>query len=225
MKAYLNQDADKRIFDVLCAMGFEVIPLAPFGALASPVSSHADMLLCSVDDKIFIPQNYEIKINGKKIIEIDEKLGKIYPDDVALNIAIVGKNVFCNTKYASKMVLGHLEKEGHAIHHVNQGYAHCSTCIVDDNAIITADEGIFRLARENGVEALLISKGHISLPPYSHGFIGGATGTTDNAVYFCGSLSFHPDGEKMRTFINSRGKEVIELSNSPLSDIGGILFI
>ena len=66
MKAYLNQDADKRIFDVLCAMGFEVIPLAPFGALASPVSSHADMLLCSVDDKIFIPQNYEIKINDKK---------------------------------------------------------------------------------------------------------------------------------------------------------------
>lgn len=225
MLAYLNQNADKKIFDSLKCAGIDTFPLAPFSALSDPVSAHADMLICTVRDKVFIPSDYFLELTNKQAIEIDEKLGNKYPDDVSLNIAIVGNNVFCNTKHASKTVIGYLEKEGYAIHHVNQGYAHCSTCIVDNNAIITADEGIYRAARENDVVALFISDGHISLPPYSHGFIGGATGTTDDAVYFCGSLKHHPNGKEIRLFIEDRGKAVIELCDSPLFDIGGILFI
>ena len=225
MLAYLNQNADKKIFDSLERAGVDAFPLAPFSALSDPVSAHADMLICAVGDKLFIPSGYHLESKCRQIIETDDGLGKKYPNDISLNIAIVGNNAFCNTKYASKTVIGYLEKEGYAIHHVNQGYAHCSTCIVDNGAIITADEGIYRTARENGLDALLIFEGHISLPPYSHGFIGGAMGSTDDAVYFCGSLKYHPSGKEIRSFIEERGKAVIELCESPLMDIGGILFV
>lgn len=225
MKAFISQNADKRILDSLISKGFDVTPLAPFSALESPVETHTDMLLCTADNLLFIHKDYLFNTNDfDKIIEIDEAISSKYPNDVLLNIAVVGKNVFCNTKYASKTILTHLNENGYTVNHVAQGYAHCSICIVSQCAIITADKGIYNTAHSIGIDALLISEGHISLDPYEYGFIGGATGATNDAVYFCGSLRHHPDGEKMRTFIENHGKSVIELCDAPICDVGGILF-
>ena len=226
MLAYLSQNADKRIFEALQQEGFEAIPLAPFSALSHPVDTHADMLLLSVGNVVFVHKDYKIDLSAfENVIHIDEPLGNKYPNDVLLNIAIVGKNVFANIKNASKTILKYLEDNGFAIHHVSQGYAHCSTCIVSENAIITADKGIAQAAQCVGIDVLLISEGNISLPPYNHGFIGGACGATSHSIYFCGSLNYHPDGDKIREFIKNHSKDIIELSDSPLIDIGGILFI
>ena len=226
MIAYLSEKADNRIINSLKEMGFELKLLSPFSALANPVSTHADMLLCAVEDTIFHHKDYNCETIGfNQIFKIEEPISEKYPNDVLLNIAVVGKHVFANSKYASKTIVEFLKEKGYLVHHVQQGYAHCSTCIVNENAIITADKGIAITAQNNGVDALLISEGHISLPPYNHGFIGGACGTTSNALYFCGSLNYHPDGDKIRAFITNHGKDIIELSDSPLIDIGGILFI
>ena len=226
MRAYLSQNTDKKIIDALKQEGFEVKLLAPFSALESPVDTHADMLLLAVSDTFFIHQDYKIDLNGfEKIIKIDEPMSNKYPNDVLINIAIVGKNAFCNTKFASKTVLQYLEKNNFSIHHVAQGYAHCSTCIVSDNAIISADKGIVEAAKGVGIDALLISSGHISLPPYEYGFIGGSCGSNGDKIYFCGALNHHPDGKKIRQFCEKHGKSAIELSNHPLVDIGGIMFI
>ena len=226
MKAYISKTADKKIIDALKQEGFEVKLLAPFSALESPVDTHADMLLWAVGNAVFVHQDYKIDLDGfEKIIKIDEPMSNKYPNDVLLNIAIVGKNAFCNTKFASKTVLQYLEKNNFSIHHVAQGYAHCSTCIVSDNAIISADKGIVEAAKIVGIDALLISSGHISLPPYEYGFIGGSCGSNGDKIYFCGALNHHPDGEKIRQFCEKHGKSAIELSNHPLVDIGGIMFI
>ena len=226
MRAYLSQNADKRIVDALGQEGFEIIPLAPFDALSYPVDTHADMLLLNIDDAIFVHKDYKINITFQKnVIKIDEPISSKYPNDILLNIAIVGKNAFCNTKYSSKTVLKYLEEKDFSIHHVAQGYAHCSTCIVSENAIVSADKGIVEAAQKQGIDALLISSGHVSLPPYEYGFIGGASGSNGDKIYFCGSLKHHPDGEKIRQFCEKHGKSAIELSNSPLVDIGGIMFI
>ena len=222
MLAYISKNADKKIIDALKQKGFETVLLAPFNVLSAPVNTHADMLLCAAGNMVFKHSDYTLEGD---FVSLTEKMGAKYPLDVLLNIAILGKHVFANVKYASKTVLEYLEKSGYTIHHVPQGYAHCSTCIVSDNAIITADRTIALTAQNEGIDALLISEGHISLPPYEYGFIGGATGSTSNSVYFCGSLSHHPDGNSIRAFIEAHGKTVIELSDSPLSDVGGILFI
>jgi ferredoxin len=100
------------------------------------------MLLLSVGNTLFVHRDYDISFKGfANVIKIDEPISNKYPNDILLNVAIVGKNVFANTKYASKTILKYLEQNGYSIHHVSQGYAHCSTCIVNDNAIITADKG------------------------------------------------------------------------------------
>ena len=225
MIAYLSQNADKRIFDAFRREGFDAVPLAPFSALSHPVDTHADMLLCDVGDTVFVHEDYQLELKGfKNIVKINEEISSKYPNDVLLNVAIVGKNAFANVKFASKSVLEHLKSNGFAIHHVSQGYAHCSTCIVSDCAIITADVGIFETARKTGLDALLISSRGISLPPYEYGFIGGACGSHEGKIYFCGSLKYHPDGDKIRDFCVKHGKAVIELCDAPLMDVGGILF-
>ena len=224
MKAYISQNADKKIIDALKQEGFEEKLLAPFSALESPVDTHADMLLLAVGDTVFVHQDYKIDLDGfEKIIKIDEPMSNKYPNDVLLNIAIVGKNAFCNTKFASKTVLKHLEENNFSVHHVAQGYAHCSTCIVSENALISADKGIVEVAKGVGIDALLISSGHISLPPYEYGFIGGSCGSNGDKIYFCGALNHHPDGSKIRDFATKHGKIIVELSSSPLADIGGII--
>ena len=223
MRAYLSQNTDKGIIDALRQEGFVVKTLAPFSALAEPVSSHADMLLFAVNGKIFKHKSYEID-DIENAINIEERMGEKYPLDVPLNIALVGKNAFCNTQHASRTVLDYLKSLKISVHHVSQGYAHCSTCIVGDNAIITADASIANAAITVGIDTLKICEGHISLPPYSYGFIGGASGVTESAVYFCGSIKYHPDGERIKEFCEAHGKKAVELINAPLSDVGGILF-
>lgn len=226
MLAYLSEKADNKIIDSLSQKGFEVILLPPFSSLSNPVSTHADMLLLSVDRYLFVHQDYDIATKGfDKVIKIDEPMSSKYPNDILLNIAIVGKNVFANTKYASATILKYLEQNGYSIHHVSQGYAHCSTCIVNDNAIITADKGIALTAQNIGIDVLLIDEGHISLPPYDYGFIGGSCGLHGDSIYFCGSLNYHPNGEDIRAFCKSYGKQIVELLDAPIIDIGGILFV
>ena len=226
MKAYISQNADKRIIDALKQEGIELNLLAPFSALETPVDTHADMLLLAVGNAVFVHQDYKIDLDGfEKIIKIDEPMSNKYPNDVLLNIAIVGKNAFCNTKFASKTALAYLEENNFAIHHIAQGYAHCSTCIISENALISADKGIVEAAKGVGIDALLISSGHISLPPYEYGFIGGSCGSNGNKIYFCGSLKYHPDGENIRDFCQKHNKIVVELCNSPLVDVGGIIII
>jgi hypothetical protein len=96
---------------------------------------------------------------------------------------------------------------------------------LDEENAITADEGIYRALREISVNALLIKPGHISLPPYSYGFIGGASGVDTDKVFFLGDFSSHPDKEKMQDFIENLGMKIISLSDEPLMDLGGLMFI
>ena len=222
MLAYISSNADNKIIRALEDEGFIVAPLPPFESLDAPTGTHADMLICAVGKALFKHADYALAGDFKNI---SEPMSGKYPHDVRLNIAIVGKHAICNEKHASREILKHLIEEGYTVRHVKQGYAHCSTCIVSENALITADEGIYAAATSLGIDALKIHSGHISLPPYDYGFIGGASGTSDSAVYFCGSLERHPDGEQIRAFITSHGKRVVELSPSPLADVGGILFI
>ena len=93
MLAYISQNADSKITEALKQDNFEVRLLAPFSALSHPTHTHADMLLVSVKDKIFKHKDYDI---SGDFISITEPMSARYPNDVALNIAIVGKRVFVN---------------------------------------------------------------------------------------------------------------------------------
>ena len=104
---------------------------------------------------------------------------------------------------------------------VKQGYTRCSVCKINDNAIITADKSIADEALVRGADVLLISAGNILLNGYDYGFIGGASVTYRNKIFFFGNIEKHPDYLKMCDFAEKYSVKLISLSNLPLCDIGG----
>ncbi len=231
--AIVNSNFPKSATDTLNRNGFITIPLPSNDKIEFPVSTHPDMLVFIGFDAVVCHRDYynenrstvDLILGEKKLILSDEIISKEYPLNAIFNAAIVGKNLLCNTKYISKHILG-LAKENNAnVIHVNQGYTKCSTLIVGENDIITSDRGIHAAAQASGINSLLICTGKVSLEPYEYGFIGGASGTYGNKVYFCGSLDAHPDKENICEFIAACGKECIFLPFDKLTDTGSILFV
>lgn len=224
---------DKKCEEGLRERGFELINLPPFPILQKPVSAHPDMLLFLGKGKLLCHADYftvaykEIsliaKITGAELVCTDDSMSDEYPKDVAFNAAAVGENLICRRDVVSPKV-AELYPEDRIIN-VKQGYAKCSVCMVSDNSIITADRSIAKAAEKNGIEVLLISQNGVRLDGYDCGFIGGASGADRENVYFCGNIDLHPDGERMKDFCRSQGREAVSLSDEPLYDYGTLIFI
>ena len=105
-----------------------------------------------------------------------------------------------------------------------QGYSRCSVCVVNDNAIITADEGICRSAEARGVDVLKIRPGYIDLPGFDYGFIGGASfKISDTKLAFTGRLDRHPDAERIIEFVSLHNVDIVYITDKPAFDIGGVI--
>ena len=79
-------------------------------------------------------------------------------------------------------------------------------------------------ARENA-RVLLIEKGHIELPGFDYGFIGGASFVYEDKVIFFGNIERHPDFENIKDFIEATEYELIYNNSIPLTDIGGAVIL
>ncbi len=230
---------DRRIGDsslsALKSSGFEPILMPPAEYLAASVASHTDMLMFIGFGSLFCHVRYYeknkelidriISLSGLELMLSNEKTGDKYPFDVLFNACLLGDGLICNKKTVSKLILDAAQAHGREIIDVPQGYTKCSICPVGENAIITADKAIAKTCKASGIDVLHISEGHIFLPPYDYGFIGGAGGLCGNTVYFCGSVDLHPDGERIKKFCTENGAEFVSLSNERLQDVGTIFFI
>ncbi len=215
--------------------GFEPILLPPAEYLSEAVASHTDMLIFMGFGRLFCHRDYYesnsaltdriVSLSGLELTLSDEPTGEKYPLDVLFNACIVGKRLICNEKTVSKLILDAAQGSGCEIIGVSQGYTKCSVTVVSDNAIITADKTIAAACRAVGIDVLTVSEGHISLPPYNFGFIGGASGYHGDKVYFCGSLDSHPDGKRIREFCKKHKKTAISLTDGELQDVGSLFFI
>jgi hypothetical protein len=94
---------------------------------------------------------------------------------------------------------------------------------VDEDSIITYDRGIAKAAEAAGINVLTVDPGHVELPGYDTGFIGGTSGRVGDEIIFNGDLSAHPDCQAIRQFIEERGLKVRYFSGYPLRDIGSII--
>ena len=230
---------DKRInrdsLSALVDQGFEPVMLDPAEYLSEPVSGHTDMLIFIGFGSLFCHSRYYglnksvidriSDASRSKITLSDEATGDKYPLDVLFNGCVIGNRLVCNEKTISNHILDAARGYGYEIIGVPQGYAKCSICTVSDNAIITADKSIAAACASRGIDVLNIAEGHISLPPYSYGFVGGASGAFGDKVYFCGSLDRHPDGETIKEFCRKHKKTAVSLSNGDLQDAGSLFFI
>ena len=210
---------------------FNLIELSPSPDLDKRVASHPDMLMLYSGEKLFVSRDYVdsmgdiLRINGVENVKCDVKLKKEYPYDIAFNSFIARNTLFGYTKHTAKDLLEFADKQGLCTCNVKQGYAKCSTVVLGDDGIITADKSIYEAYTRISDNALLISPDGVALDGYDRGFIGGASGVCNHEVFFCGDIGLHPDCKKIIDFCNSLGYTVTSLSDEPLYDVGTIIFI
>ena len=216
----------------LAALGFRVLYTDPLTQLIPYERYHADIQCLIADDHAFVLKectSLAEKLSEKyRVILTEEDIGGKYPANVRLNAAVVGQTVIANLKALDKAVIHYCEKAGYQLIHVNQGYAKCSTAIVSDRAMITADNGIYHSLKETKIEVLKIRQGRVNLKGAEYGFIGGASGlhirNDKRTLYFAGDIALHPDHQRILDFCQNHGTDIVSLTDTEPSDIGGMLF-
>lgn len=219
----------------LAAKGFCIKMILDMPRLDPAVASHIDLSLfhfknmlfvspyCLVFNKTFLESLAKEK--GFTIFLTEDRPHSPYPNDVPLCVKAIGERaLIANKDFAAPEILEYFNKNNIPVFHTNQGYAACST-LSFGNAVISADDSILKAAKEAGADTLKISQGNILLPPYPYGFIGGCCGVCDHTIYFNGNLDLHPDAESIRAFADKHSFSCVSLCDSPLYDIGGIIFI
>ncbi|MDP8229749.1 MAG: radical SAM protein [Candidatus Gorgyraea atricola] len=216
--AIIDPKMPRKAKDKLKRLNFHVAEVPLHKKLAKPVAGHVDMMLFKHGNKIIYEPSLEkiaglLRQNGYNCIKGEPITFSKYPKDIIYNA--------CSINYHIIHYKGKIEKNikslkaKHVL--VNQGYAKCSIVPVDKDRIITSDKGIKELWKNS----LFVKSGHVKLPGYKTGFIGGSSGVTDKVVFFVGKL----ENKSIRDFIRKSGKGIIELYNGPLYDVGTILFL
>ncbi len=228
--AIINPDTPAEIINNLKRLDIEPIPIPKTGLVDGPLAGHPDIQVFIHEKHVFchpdISASFASKIEKHaEVIICSTRLTKDYPGDVLYNIACAGSSAFRHSGGADPRVEEYLRSHNITAAGVKQGYAKCSTLIVDDNSIVTADVSIHRAASSQGLASLLISPGTIDLPGYGYGFIGGATGLCDDMVFCAGTLSHHPDYETIVRFIDERAKKIVPLGRMPAVDLGTIFVL
>ena len=215
-------------------LGISIIKTLEIPNFDKPISTHPDMQICHIGGTEFFTFNNTAVYYKKKIKEVGNnelcenfnnrytyinKENKVeYPFDCLLNSAISKQWVIA---HKDTTIYDGLEKN---IIKTRQGYAKCSTCIIDDNAIITADLGIAKSAGNFGIDVCIVTNDSIRLQGYKNGFIGGSCGKiSKDTIAFFGNIKTHPDADKIVSFCRNHGVECISLSNNTLYDYGSLL--
>ncbi len=217
-----------KIRERLKESGLTPVLLPPYERLPEPVASHPDMLVYRLRSGALLTYAGYYALNSSVFqklgcVIITEKIvpEKEYPKDIVLNALRVGDIVFGRTDRLSEMIL----KDTRRSVFIRQGYSRCSACVIDDGSLITADPAVASAVAEYGVSVTFITGGGIRLEGYGCGFIGGASGVIGNSVAFFGNISAHPEGEKIKAAVLSRGKDIISLEDDVLTDYGGLMII
>ena len=187
------------------------------------ISTHADILLCQLG----LWEKAQI-FHGDP-----EKLTRNYPGNIRYNAVCTGKYFIHNLQYTDPDLLAAAEAKAAAEHtsltkiHIKQGYTRCSLLPVDDQSFITSDTGIATTLADYDTDVLLIRPGHILLPGFDYGFIGGTGGglllAGRRLLVINGNIETHPDHKKIATFLEDRDIDLYYSKDSPLMDIGSIL--
>ena len=221
---------DEDILDFFKRNDISIISIKPNNEIDIAVSTHADMAVSHLGNNVIIADKNQknlqeelCSLNFKVHFAKNEISGK-YPQDIALNFAVVGNNIIGNFKYVDENLLNLISDKRKI--DVKQGYCKCSILVIDENAVITDDESIYRKTTENGIDSLLVSKGDILLSGHEYGFIGGASGKiSKETVVFFGDIRKHKDYEKIVLFTKKHGCNFICTDDKELRDIGGIISI
>ncbi|WP_293971482.1 DUF6873 family GME fold protein [uncultured Ruminococcus sp.] len=195
-----------------------------------PEQKHADMQILPINNDIFILNECTVlaeKLSKERLIFCNKKAGKKYPENILLNFLYLNNTLYGKLSAIDENLLDYCKENNIKTVNINQGYARCSTLVLNKNAIITSDLSIEKALKKDGIEVLLISSGNIVLDGYNYGFIGGASGKIDeDTVAFFGNATNHPDYRIIEKFCKNQNISInILCKDMPLTDIGGMVKI
>ena len=224
-------NAPKTLFDYFDKNKIEYIKSTYLKNCIDAVSTHPDMQICHIDGNVYVCEpsvydyyNDKLSIFGIKLIRGKTQVLSTYPKDISYNVVITDRFFMHNLKYTDKVINKHIESTDISIYNVKQGYTKCATCIIEKNAIITSDEGVYKSCIKNSVDCLLISVDNIKLGNRVDGFIGGSCGMIDyKTLLFCGDISAHKSYNEIVNFASEYNVKVISSSKEMLTDIGSII--
>lgn len=217
-----------KVKDIFHYLGHETLCVPLCKSLDTPVCSHPDMLFFALKggvlltDRAYKEGNAEFFSRLEEIVEVrvsGEALAPKYPRDILFDAARNGDILFGRLEYTASEILAE-----HAVRKdVKQGYARCSTLMLENGAI-SADKGLCKSFAGCSLDVLNVSEGGIALPGYDRGFIGGASAVLerDKTVVFFGDVTRHPDGEKITAFCKEHGYEVMFPKGEELCDNGSV---
>lgn len=224
---FLSELADKAFIDYMNTKG-TVILVPKDDRFDSRIACHPDLIISIIDNTLVIDENAPIEIFkqiealGVPYVMGNVRLSAAYPQDIAYNAVITRHFLIHNLDYTYPLLSMHSTYTNKKLINVKQGYTKCSTVVVNDNTIITSDEGIYKATKDD-MNVLLIQPGQVCLEGYNFGFLGGASASFDDMVVFHGDLSRHPDFLKIVAFIEAAHKKLYYFKEFPLTDIGSIL--
>lgn len=220
---------NKELVNRVEELGIKVLSSENLSKLLIFEQYHTDLQLLHYNkDTVFVLKECtSLKENLKKyfpnVIEISKNIDKDYPNNVMLNCVVLNDMLICNTKTIADEVLQMAIRDNLKIINVNQGYTKCSTCIVNENAIITSDKSIYKSCR-NEMDVLLIRQGYIKLSGTDYGFIGGSSFKYNrNTLVFTGNIELHPDYESIKSFVENHNVELLSLTENTMIDVGSII--
>ena len=219
--------------------GYYLIEIPENSNLDKPVSAHPDISVFGYKN-ILVAEGRDVMhllermfekekgihlLNSEVVFEDDTR----YPNDCVLNFAVCGRYLIGNMKNISSVLKNYVESQSFELIHVNQGYAKCNICVVNDNAIITEDKGIAEACALKGIDVLLLKTNSVKLDGYDYGFIGGASGTEfrkdKNIILFCGCIEKHLQYKEIKAFCDLHGAVPVSLSDEDLYDYGSIIIL
>lgn len=216
-----------QLFDSL-PQACRLLRTPPLPSVSGAERYHADMAVCHAGgSELFVscdlPDDFRTMLmqEGFSLTETSTPVTAARP---LLNVCMVGRRVLCNPRTAEPALLSRLRQKGYELLHTRQGYTKCAAAVITPEALITADESVFRLCRQHRIDVLKIPAGHIQLSGYDYGFIGGCCGKTDpHSLVFSGRVEAHPAYAEMRDFAANHHVFLYSLGNRPLYDTGGLL--
>jgi len=217
--------------DALKKLSIDVIEVKKNSLFPNMEACHADLRAHHLGDDKIVVYKEDVELakalteRGFKVIEAQNELCGKYPKSVALNALRIGKILLCSKNNIDGAISKYAEQNNLEIIDCKQGYSRCATCIVSENAVITADKSVYN-ALSSRLDVLLISQGGIRLADTDEGMLGGASALIDkNTLAFCGNIKEHPDYLRIEKFLKKHNVKAVCLTNKKLLDVGSIIVL
>lgn len=227
----IDYRASDEIINYIKKLNIEPIKTVKCSDLQKPVDGHPDMVMHPIDEKTFIvaPNVYNYYFDvlnniGIKVIKGGKTLFRNYPEDIAYNVARIGRYAVHNTHHTDQVLKCYLEEANIEFIHVNQGYTKCSVAAVSENKAVTSDFVIHEKLESYNIDCMYINPEIVNLKGYDHGFIGGSVGLINENIFLStGKILDDNILNAFKKFIQSCGYIYEEASSQQIIDLGSII--